>query len=305
MKKFLVAGLINIETTVSVNQFPIEYSPIDYRFFGVESTVSGVGYNVAKALTTLGAEASLLSLIGDDIYKNLILSELEKENIDTTYIRADLDSIPQSVVLYDNEGKRKINLDLKDIQDRKYPIDDISEILKPMDMVALCNINFSRSLLEEAKRAGKIIASDVHVVDNTEDDYNKDFMAYADILFMSNENILGREKDFIQEVAEKFDNEIIVIGMGSEGALLYVKKDKKITRFEAVSTRKIVSTIGAGDALFTSFIYFYSKDQDPYTALKNAIVFASYKIGEKGAASGFLSEEELLKITKEGYLSNE
>jgi ribokinase len=41
----LVSGLINIETTLKVDSFPIEYSPVRYPFFGVNSAVSGVGYN--------------------------------------------------------------------------------------------------------------------------------------------------------------------------------------------------------------------------------------------------------------------
>jgi len=49
MSTIFISGLINIETTVQVEGFPIEYSPVRYPFFGVRSTVSGVGYNVAKA----------------------------------------------------------------------------------------------------------------------------------------------------------------------------------------------------------------------------------------------------------------
>ena len=59
--KILVSGLLNIETTVSVRGFPIQYYPIDYPFFGVNSSVSGVGYNLAKALTVLGDSVSLFS----------------------------------------------------------------------------------------------------------------------------------------------------------------------------------------------------------------------------------------------------
>ena len=53
MKKILVSGLINTETTVKIKQFPIEYFPIDYSFFGVNTRVSGVAYNLAKALKTV------------------------------------------------------------------------------------------------------------------------------------------------------------------------------------------------------------------------------------------------------------
>lgn len=142
----------------------------------------------------------------------------------------------------------------------------------------------------------KLIATDVHVIDNTEDEYNKEFMEAADILFFSNENILGREEKFVKEVIEKYDNEIIVVGLGKEGALLYVKADDTIVKYPAVDIRKVVSTIGAGDALFSAFIHFYINGATPYDAIQNAIVFASYKIGEKGGAKGFLSESELLEL---------
>ena len=67
MSKFLVSGLINIETTVRVDGFPIEYTPVRYPFFGVGATVSGVGYNVAKALTVLGNRVSFASIVGQDL----------------------------------------------------------------------------------------------------------------------------------------------------------------------------------------------------------------------------------------------
>jgi sugar/nucleoside kinase (ribokinase family) len=71
--------------------------------------------------------------------------------------------------------------------------------------------------------------------------------------------------------------------------------------YKAVKTREIVNTIGAGDALFSSFVHFYSKTQNPYEALRKAIVFASYKIGEKCASEGFLGEEELNYFINKNY----
>ena len=55
MKKILVSGLVNTETTVRVRQFPINYYPIDYPFFGVNTAASGVAYNIALALFGRGA----------------------------------------------------------------------------------------------------------------------------------------------------------------------------------------------------------------------------------------------------------
>lgn len=299
MSKILIMGLINIETTVKVEQFPIEYSPVDYQFFGIETTVSGVGYNIAKAMKTLGQDPIILSLIGQDMYKKVIEDEFKKEGIESSYIKPILKNTPQSTILYDNDGRRRITLDLKDIQDSVYPKEGVQGILKEdIDIAAICNINFARGLLQEVKKSGKIIATDVHVVDNVEDDYNKDFMKYSDILFLSNEKIIDKEEEFLKKLIEAYDNKIIVIGMGKKGALLYVREDNEIKFYPSVFTRDIVSTIGAGDALFSAFLFFYSKYKDPYIACKNAIVFASYKIGEKGAASGFLTEEQLINVKK-------
>lgn len=296
MKKIVISGLINIETTVAIGDFPIEYSPIDYCFFGVESTVSGVGYNLSKAMKTLGTDVDILSLTGKDMFRLIIDDEFKKEGISTEYVFEELDNIPQSVIFYDSEGKRKINLDLKNIQNNNYPIEKAMDVIARADVVVPCNINFARPVMRAAKKLGKLIATDIHVIDDTEDAYNKEFMETADILFFSNEGILGREEEFVKEVIAKYDNEIVVVGLGKEGVLLYVKADDTIVKYPSVDTRKIVSTIGAGDALFAAFLHFYINGASPYDAIQNAIVFASYKIGERGGANGFLNETELLEL---------
>ncbi len=48
---------------------------------------------------------------------------------------------------------------------------------------------FSRPLLAIAKKAGIWIASDVHALSDLEDDYNRDYMAAAQILFLSDESL--------------------------------------------------------------------------------------------------------------------
>ena len=66
MKKILVSGLVNTETTTAVRGFPINYYPIDYPFFGISTAVSGVAFNISKALRTLGDQVRLTSMIGSD-----------------------------------------------------------------------------------------------------------------------------------------------------------------------------------------------------------------------------------------------
>ncbi|MCZ7542524.1 MAG: PfkB family carbohydrate kinase [Anaerolineae bacterium] len=68
-----------------------------------------------------------------------------------------------------------------------------------------------------------------------------------------------------------------------------MKGDSFMERVPAVHVRPVVNTIGAGDALFSAFVYAYSQTHDPYTAIRKAVVFAGHKIGSRGAAEGFLS----------------
>jgi sugar/nucleoside kinase (ribokinase family) len=122
MAKILVSGLINIETTVRVDEFPVTYVPSRYPFFGVNSTVSGVGYNITKALTTLGHEVRFLSLVGDDMHGQWVQQSIRDLGVDTHYVLPTMQGTSQSVILYTPNGQRMIHVDLKDAQDQTYPI---------------------------------------------------------------------------------------------------------------------------------------------------------------------------------------
>lgn len=292
MGTLLVAGLINIETTLKVDAFPIDYAPVRYPFFGVRSTVSGVGFNVAKALHTLGDAVRFLSLIGDDVGGMATRSELDQIGIDTSNVVNKLDETPQSVILYTEDGRRAIHTDLKDIQDAAYPLDRFDAALSGCDMAVVANINFSRPMLHRAQKAGVRIATDVHAISDLNDDYNSDYMAAAHVLFQSHEHLPCDPAEWTRRVYERYNTPIIVVGIGGDGAIMRVHGGEPI-HVPAVQVRPVVNTIGAGDSLFSSFVHSYVQTDNAVVALKKAVVFAGYKIGAVGGADGFLSSAVL------------
>lgn len=288
----LVSGLINLETTLRIEDFPLAYNPVNYRFGGVRSTVSGVGYNIAKALTTLGETVPFLSMVGRDPVGELVLHRAQAEHLESRYLLRLVEETSQSVIIYDATGRRQIHVDLKDIQETPYPLVHFESAAAQCDTAVLCNINFSRPLLGAAQARGMRIATDVHEISSLEDSYNTDFMAAANILFMSNGSLPLPEREWIQAVYERFGTEVIVIGMGGQGAMLRYKG--QIQQVPAVQVRPIVNTIGAGDSLFSAFVHLHTqRGYEPLAALQRAVVFAGYKIGARGAAEGFLSELDL------------
>lgn len=292
MAKIIVSGLINVETTLKIDEFPLQYNPVNYPFYGVETTVSGVGYNIAKALNTLGDDVHLLSIIGQDLLGNMVLDSIGQDGISSTYIQRNTPATAQSVILYDESGQRQIHVDLKSIQETAYPVATFEHAMQDCDAVVLSNINFSRPLLKAAKRMGKPIATDVHEISELNDPYNYDFMKAADILFMSSGSLKVEPKEWIQQLQGEFGTSIIVVSLGENGALLAEYGSGEPKHFPSVKTRPVINTIGAGDALLSSFLHFYVKENNAEIALRNAMVFASYKIGERGGASGFLSETD-------------
>ena len=304
-KTIYVSGLLNFETILNVKSFPINYFPIDYPFFGINSVVSGTAYNISKALTTLGDKILLSSHVGDDLIGRTIVSELKKAKIDVSNIKFDLESTPNTVVLVDSSMNAQTYCDLKDVQDSESTFEKEKEHIEASDLVILCNSNFNRPLLEKAKELNKKIASDVHIIGDIDDPFNADFMKYSDILFLSKRGIEHRYnyEDFLISIYEKYHNEIIVLGEGRDGCMILDSKKRIIYHIDAITVRPIINTIGSRDALFSSFIHFYLKGIDSLEALKLAEIFTSYKLGENGGSNGFLKETGVKALRKETHLA--
>ena len=290
MAEILVSGLLNVETSAKVRGFPINYYPIDYAFFGVNTAPGGVGFNLASALKRLGSTVTLCGLIADDFGGRYVSSELEKRGISADAVSCTLAETPSSVVLYDESGRRQVYCDLKDIQEQSLSPESMTQSLSEVDAAVLCNINFNRGVIKKARQMGVLTATDVHVLGNIEDGYNRDFMENADILFLSDEGLPCRPEDFLRQLHDRYHNRVIVLGMGSKGALLLDAAENRLTTVPAYDKAKVVNTVGAGDSLFSAFLHYYVKGLSPEDSLRRAVIFAGIKIGFNGAGLGFSDE---------------
>lgn len=286
---FLVSGLINLETTCAIDDFPLPYVSQRFAGHGIDTHISGVGFNVAKALTTLGNNVDFHAMIGADQAGLLARSALRSAGIDDSHVMASLPATPHSVILFDRTGRRASTTDLKTIQQTRYD-DNLRVGLSACDWAVLCNLEANRDALAVAAELGKPVATDVHGLADIDDAYNADFMAAATVLFCSHEHIPLAPADWADALRRRYAPEVIVIGLGADGALL---SDASGTlHVAAQATRLVVNTIGAGDALFSSFLHTYARTGNAAEALRRACWFASWKIGVASAADGFLTADE-------------
>lgn len=258
-----------------------------------------MGFNVAKALTRLGHQVNFLTIVGNDLGGEMVLRALENDQISPEFVRCSIANTAQSIILYDSEGRRQINVDLKNVQEQQYPMGEFFKALHTCSLAVLCNVNFSRPLLTATQNAGVPIATDVHAVASIDDSYDRDFMAFADILILSDERLSAPPEDTARQIFATYPCQILAIGLGSKGILLAVREDNFIERIPAVYVRPVVNTIGAGDALFSAFLHEYVSSGDPYLAARKAVLYAGYKIGEKGAAEGLLDRDGLERLYQE------
>lgn len=295
MGKFLVAGIVQIETIVKVATLPLPYKKVNSAPKTIFTAVGGDAYNSSIALKWLGDTVDFMSLVGEQQNLDVIANASKDISISTDHVLRRLEDTPTAVVLYAADGTQQIYEDIKNIRDVSYDIDLYEKAVKESDVVVLANANFCRPLLKLAKENHKPVAVNIRSLNAKNKPYNADFLSAADIIYISDDDIeKGMDPyEYVKAITKEFDPEILVLGCGAKGAILYQKKDNSYVNYKTVKTTEIVNRLGAGNALFSCFLHYYFKTGDAREAIKNAQLFASYKIGYVGTSNGFMTEEQI------------
>ncbi|MBO5293420.1 MAG: carbohydrate kinase family protein [Lachnospiraceae bacterium] len=295
MNKFLVAGIVQRETIVKVDQIPVEYASITSQPNTIDISIGGDAYNESLALEWLGNDVDFMTMIGKHDSPDMINPYGSEVLLRTDYVLPRLSQTPTEVVLCGPDRKQQVFEDVKDVPETEYDLALFEERVGRAGMVVLSNENFCRPLLRLAKEAGKPIAVNIrdHMSGEGSGYDDEEFLKTADILYMSDDILTEDPYDYVKGIVDRYAPKIVLLGLGAKGVLLYSKEDEIFAPFPTVKTNKIVNTVGAGNALFSSFLHYYFKTGNAVAAVKNAILFASYKIGFMGTSNGFMTEEQI------------
>lgn len=295
MAHFLVAGFIQIETIVKVGSLPVPYHPFNSVPDLIHTDMGGAGYNEALALSWLGNQVDFMSMIG----KNMNVEQFAKYTdtrdmrLDFSYVLPRLEAMPTAVIMYAPDGTTQVFEDVKDIRNVDYDVNLYERQIQDKDMVVVSDCNFCRPLLELAHKYDKPLAVNIRTMHGDRAAKKVDFPQAADIIYVRDNDIDGDPYQCIEECRRLYDPEIVIISIGIKGVIMYNKADNSVLEYKAVKTCEVVNTVGAGNAMFSAFLHYYVKTGDAKEAIKNALMFASCKIGYLGTSRGFMNEEQI------------
>lgn len=293
MGKFLVAGILQNETIVNVDTIPIPFKPVTDTFQSIHTSLGGDSYNEALALKSLGDFVDYFSMIGKEASAAVLSSPENEITLYTDYILPKLSATPAAVIFYDKQKNTQIFEDIKDMRDTPYDLPLFVKQLPTADMVVLANANFCRPLLRASIDAGKKIAVKIRCFRKENEQYNEDFLSNAHILYMGDDNLDEDPYDFVKYIVGKYNPEIVILGLGAKGVLIYSRYADSYAHYNSIKTNEVVNTLGAGNALFSCFLHYYNQTHDAAYSIKNALIFASYKIGFEGTSNGFMTERQI------------
>ena len=293
MSNIVIAGITQIESIVKVKEIPVAYAPFTPAPDTIFTAPGGDAYNMSLAMSWLGDRVEFMTVVGKDQNMGIFNPPNREVTLSTNYVLPIMNATPMEILLFDRMRKQQVFEDLKDIRDAEYDMNLAKPRVEDADLIVLSNANFCRPFIKLAKENGKMLAVKIHHFDYEKEIYNEDFLSAADILYFSDNTIDTDPFDFVDEMVRKYHPEIIVLGQGEKGQILYDRTRDMKVHYNPVTAGQVVNTAGAGNASFACFLHYYMKNRDSVEAVKKSLMFAANKIGYIGTSNGFMTEEQL------------
>ncbi len=285
---------------ITVGHFSIDYINLPGRHV-VKPTLGGPPTYVSLAAAKLGAKVSVISKVGEDFPPRYI-GWLKNQGIDLSGLQKVEGASTTSYTLnYTKGGERQLIL-----RSRAPPI-EAEDIPNQLEAKAIHIAPIANEILPETVRRlrgqSNIVSLDPQGFlrrfkeDGTmflEQMKDLEVLRRINLFKASHEEIrmVTGESNLVQAVIKVYEHgvEIVIVTMGGEGSLLYVKG--KLYQVPAAKPRVIADTTGSGDVFIGGMLAEYVKGKDPLWCASVGSASASFVV-EKLGPRGFGSAKEL------------
>lgn len=244
----VVAGAFGIDTNVYARG---ERVGAESTFAQVVDAPGQAGHYSARAFAALGIPTRAIAALGEDGPAVRIREDLGAHGIELTELRDPLGT-HRSVNIVDADGARRNYFDARGAAFVGVDATACRRALRGARILHCHLDDWCRHLLPLAVDEGLLVSCDLQDATHADDDYRADFVAAADILFLSAVN-LADPPAIATELAGRRAGRIVIVGAGAEGCL--VARGGSVTAYHAAGLpQPVIDTNGAGDTLAATFL---------------------------------------------------
>jgi sugar/nucleoside kinase (ribokinase family) len=275
----LFVGITTLDIQYLVKDYP--KSNIKTRADNFKMSTGGPATNAAVTFSFLGGTSHLWSVIGNHVFTQFFLNDLEKWNIRVKDLSPEITELPSvsSIITSGSTGDRSIIY--SKVRSNIFPEDYLVDVNKETFDILLVDALNMKASIEVAKYAkGKNIPV---VLDGGSWKTNMEQLLPNITVALCSEDFYppGISKNelvlnFLKESGIPFG----AISRGQQSILYY---DKSGTGEIRVLSTSVIDTLGAGDILHGAFCYFFLKYRNFRKALEKAAEIASISCEYFGA----------------------
>jgi len=281
--------------------------------FGFTMLPGGKGANQAVGVAKLGAETYMVSRVGDDIFGERLIKNLENYGVNTRYIKIDKTTHTgiAFILLDENTGENMIAV--APGTDMKVSKKDVDEAINAIKKSKVVLMQLEIPLETVVYAAKKAYENGVKVILNPAPAQKLPEEIYKYIYILTPNRIEASLLSGVQiktiddavnagKILVNKGVKYVIITLGAEGSLI-VSEDivKHIPAFKT----KVVDTVGAGDAFNAALAVSLAEGYDIKEACIRANAAAAIKISKLGAQTGLPTREELEDFIKQHAIKYE
>ena len=288
--KIVVFGSYVVDLTSWAQHLPVPGETVKGSSFKMGP--GGKGSNQAVAANRAGADITLVTKVGNDVFGQTALDFYKMENMDTQYVFVDekKETGTALIMVDENSAQNEIlvvsgacdNITDQEIRKTEQLIDEASIILLQLEI----NMDAIEKVIDMAYRKGKLIVLNTAPAQKLPDS----LLEKVDIV-TPNEveaGILTDMKVETEQDAEKaaqilMDKGVrsVVITMGKNGVFVMTADRKEFIPSKKV---KAVDTTGAGDAFNGGFVTALSEGKDIFEAARFGNIVGALSVTKVGTA---------------------
>lgn len=271
-----------------------------------ETSVLGGAGNVINNLLSLGADVSVLSVIGKDDNGRELLEMLEVLGVDTSLIlkqatrktskKSRVIAVHQQILRYDKESKE----DISKISEEKL-LDRFAEVVESFDAILLSD--YGKGVLTESltRKIIELSGDKLVLVDPKGEDYSK-YKGATLITPNKKEASIATKIDIIDEESLREAGELLRDSLKLKYAVITLSEDgmaifgEELLKVPTVA-REVYDVTGAGDTVLASFGYALSCGLDIKKSALFATSAAAVVVGKLGSATVSLDEIDMYEHT--------